>query len=399
MGKKLTTQTFIEKAKIIHGAKFDYTLVDYIKSSTKIIIICNQHGKFMQTPNNHLRGQGCKKCSHNNLGKLKSKPKIGQSLLDKYPELCKEWSYKNKLGPESYMPMSNLKVLWICKKCNREWESNISSRSLGQGCKKCGHDKVATINSTPKLGESLLDMFPKICEEWSSKNKLGPENYKSRSGKSVWWKCRLCNNNWKTAPIHRTKGNTGCPNCSNKKEGLKKSQSNKHNCICNNFNNLKDEFSYKNDRKFETYTEYSGKKVIWICKKCNHEWESIIANRTKHKNGCPKCNSSKGEKLIEEYLLKNNIQYKNQYRITECRDKKPLPFDFAIWIDDKLRLIEYNGIQHYVQIGKYAEQFQDRIKKDKIKYDYCKQNNIPLLTISYTEYNNIEQILTRFIGE
>ena len=59
----LNTTKFLEKASLIHGNKYVYDEVIYINNSTKIIIKCKLHGKFLQTPKNHLVGQGCKKCS------------------------------------------------------------------------------------------------------------------------------------------------------------------------------------------------------------------------------------------------------------------------------------------------------------------------------------------------
>ena len=49
------TEIFIQKAKSVHGNKYDYSLVEYVNSATKIKIICPIHGIFEQTPNNHLR--------------------------------------------------------------------------------------------------------------------------------------------------------------------------------------------------------------------------------------------------------------------------------------------------------------------------------------------------------
>jgi hypothetical protein len=62
----MNTQLFIEKATKIHGDKYDYSKVEYINSRTKVIIICKQHGEFEQTPNGHLTGYGCKKCAGHN---------------------------------------------------------------------------------------------------------------------------------------------------------------------------------------------------------------------------------------------------------------------------------------------------------------------------------------------
>ena len=69
--KKLTTNEFIEKAKKIHGDKYDYNKVDYINNRTKICIICKEHGEFQQTPNKHLLGQGCPECGNTMISLVK----------------------------------------------------------------------------------------------------------------------------------------------------------------------------------------------------------------------------------------------------------------------------------------------------------------------------------------
>ena len=61
--RKLTIEEFIEKAKKIHGDKYDYSKVNYINNSTKVCIICPEHGEFYQTPAGHLSGRVCKFCS------------------------------------------------------------------------------------------------------------------------------------------------------------------------------------------------------------------------------------------------------------------------------------------------------------------------------------------------
>ena len=61
---KLTTEEFIKKAREVHGDKYDYSKVEYVKSSTKVCIICKQHGVFLQSPKQHLSGQGCPICDN-----------------------------------------------------------------------------------------------------------------------------------------------------------------------------------------------------------------------------------------------------------------------------------------------------------------------------------------------
>jgi hypothetical protein len=60
---KLTTEEFIAKAKAVHGDKYDYSKVEYVDSKTEVCIVCREHGEFWQKPKNHLSGYGCPICS------------------------------------------------------------------------------------------------------------------------------------------------------------------------------------------------------------------------------------------------------------------------------------------------------------------------------------------------
>lgn len=63
MGKRATTAEFIERALKVHGDKYDYSSVEYLNSTTKVVILCKIHGKFLQQPSNHLAGHGCPECA------------------------------------------------------------------------------------------------------------------------------------------------------------------------------------------------------------------------------------------------------------------------------------------------------------------------------------------------
>ena len=61
--RKLTTEEFIIRAKSVHDCRYDYSKVNYVNARNKICIICPTHGEFWQYPHDHLKGQGCSKCS------------------------------------------------------------------------------------------------------------------------------------------------------------------------------------------------------------------------------------------------------------------------------------------------------------------------------------------------
>lgn len=101
------------------------------------------------------------------------------------------------------------------------------------------------------------------------------------------------------------------------------------------------------------------------------------------------CNSgSSGEKMVEDILKAIKVEYKKQYTFDDCIDKQRLKFDFAIFKNDKLScLIEYDGKQHYEPIEYFGgiDEYQDRVHKDNIKNEYCKNNFIPLYRFTYAE--------------
>ncbi len=113
--------------------------------------------------------------------------------------------------------------------------------------------------------------------------------------------------------------------------------------------------------------------------------------------GCGKCSESKGEIFNRQFLDENNISYHRQFWIKECRDVKPLRFDFAIkQYDQLLGLIEFNGDQHYEPIIHFGGQdaFTRLQKHDRIKVEYCNKNQIPLLIIRQTTDNVISKLQT-----
>lgn len=101
------------------------------------------------------------------------------------------------------------------------------------------------------------------------------------------------------------------------------------------------------------------------------------------------CIRSKGEYQIEQLLKEYNIRYIREYSFSDLVDDLPLRFDFAIFNENKLvGLIEFQGEQHYTPSnGFYNETL---IEHDKMKKEYCKNHNIPLIEIKYKKNYNLK---------
>lgn len=146
-------------------------------------------------------------------------------------------------------------------------------------------------------------------------------------------------------------------------------------------------------------TRASGKRVVWKCKKCNKNWKARVVDRVCHDNGCPYCKNSKGEMKIRDFLTKNKIAYIQEFSFQDCRNIRPLEFDF--YIPRYNVCIEYQGEQHYKVIhGEFfgnQERLRDLQKRDFIKFSYCKNKEIVLIIIPYWDFENIDTILYSFL--
>ena len=104
------------------------------------------------------------------------------------------------------------------------------------------------------------------------------------------------------------------------------------------------------------------------------------------------CIQSKGEYLISQILLTNNINFEKQKSYNDLRGKSKngiLRFDF--YIIDENYLIEYDGQHHFRAGGGWCseEHVKGTQERDKTKDEYCRKNNIPLIRIPYTQINKI----------
>jgi hypothetical protein len=141
-----TTDKFINDALLIHGNKYDYSKVNYKNNKTQIIIICKEHGDFLQQPNNHLTGNGCIKCS----GTYKYS---NEEFINKAIELHGD---KYDYSKVDYLGM-NVKITIICKKHGDFILYPIKHLHRKQDCPKC-----LLIKKYSKVSISYLDFISKL---------------------------------------------------------------------------------------------------------------------------------------------------------------------------------------------------------------------------------------------
>lgn len=214
-------------------------------------------------------------------------------------------------------------------------------------------------------------------------------NPTSKQHSTFWFcKCGLCGEVYSVSRDSLVKGQSGC--C-NKCKGEKIRQKAKERGL-NSW--------YKGDRfGLLEIIESAGVKGHHSYVKCKCDCGNIINVRVEHLKGqnhgktisCGCATQSSGELKITNILEDNNIDFQSQYRIKEFNISSP--FDFAIFKEKQLiGLIEFDGEQHFRAVACWGgeEQLKLQQERDKRKDDWCKENNIRLVRIPYTEYDNID---------
>lgn len=208
-------------------------------------------------------------------------------------------------------------------------------------------------------------------------------------------RCKVCNNEWEARPSVILYGG-GCPKCGRKKANLAE-MANEEDIV----RRIQDK--NPNIKVIGKYTGYHN----YIKCKClidDTEWDSPVCHILSGDSSCPSCNQSKGERKLLELLNSFGYTVERQYSYDDCRYKYPLKFD--AYVNELNALFEYQGEQHYMPINfsgkgkEWAEQQLEIIQiRDRIKLNYCKENNIPIIEIPYWERDNMEYFLLSKINE
>lgn len=212
----------------------------------------------------------------------------GTGMIEKKPELMREWDPNNPEDPKRLRYGSEHKVGWVCSKGHRWTDSPYNRVVTGSGCHICSGRKVG-------YGNSFSSMFPEMAGEWNyKKNTARPDALVGGSNKRIWWICKK-GHEWATSIQNRAKGD-GCPYCNCKRPTPE------YNFAAMN-PHLLSEWDYaKNQKQPSDYLPYSNKKVWWKCKTCRHEWLSCVSRRTEG-HGCVVC----GKTICVQSKLKNKL--------------------------------------------------------------------------------------------
>ena len=371
MPKKLTQKEFIERARKVHGDKYDYSKVIYKNSSTKVCIICPEHGEFWQIPNSHLQGIGCPKCGDLKKGEYK------KSNTDNFINRAKEVHGNKYDYSKSVYKGVHDKICIICPEHGEFWQE-ANNHLHGKGCPKCKYEKIA---DDRKYTTEQFILKAREVHGW--KYDYSKVDYKNDRTKI----CIICPEHgefWQTPNNHYK---YGCDKCGDK------TISEKQTLTTEEF--IEKARKVHGDKYDYSKVEYINNKkpVCIICPKHGEFWQT--PNNHLRGNGCPTCNESKLENEMREFLKENGINYESQKSFKWLKYKNKLKLDF--YLPEYNIAIECQGEQHYESKDCFGgeEEYIEIVERDLVKHNKCIENGISI--IYYT--NLKEGIVNKFLNE
>ena len=291
---------------------------------------------------------------------------------------------------DKYISPQGLKfVQWLCK-CDCGNDTIVLATNLKKGTtKSCGCYNIE--QAKKRLFKDLTG------QKFGRLTAIKPiENHTNSNGKSMMtkWLCRCdCGNECNVQSGNLLSGHTLSCGCYNKEQASKRSLIN---LVGQRFGRLTVLERVENE-----ITSSGNSVVMWRCLcDCGEE---IIVRSSALLHGYTKscgCMKSHGEYYISTYLLSNSINFEKQKKFSDLLGVGGGNLSYDFYLPQYNLLIEYQGEQHFkpYKIFGGEEQFAIQQEHDRRKREYAKDNGYRLLEISYKDYNNIDNILTKAIN-
>lgn len=345
--KKLNTEQFIEKARNVHGNKYDYFLSQYKGSHTKINITCPLHGSFCQSPTSHLSGNGCPRCAEMKRATYKRKLDTQKFIERSIAVHGSKFNY----SPTKYADY-HTKVKIICP-THGEFEQRPHDHLSGSGCALCKGARIS--DSKKKI--TTNDFIKRSNVIHSSFYDYSMSEYIDHRTKVII-KCPL-HGNFSQSP-HAHMAGSGCRLCADRKKAKSKTISTEE-FISRSIAVHGNTYDY-------SLTKYNGCNNNVNIRCAVHGEFSVIASNHSQGRGCPYCAESgfKADKPALLYLLEFN---------------KPIAIFWKIGITNRTIIKRFPGENRYIScanvwrfsVGADAKQIEQILLDRFKKYQFNKE--------------------------
>ena len=306
-----------------------------------------------------------------------------QRIFKRFIELCEEHGCIPVTTIHDY-PGIDGNVVFICPKHGTQKVRLNSIINAGAWCYACGKESMS---DKCRLSQ---DVVKSIVESKNNNILLNPEDYINHDEKNLRVICGSCHREFQTSLSAIEAGNGRCAECGCRVAG-------------ESLKTTKEQFvemaTINGELVVDNPNDYTSMgDTLWFrCSCCGELFLSTPHNYIKRGfTRCDHCytNYSSGEEQIKIFLESVGIKYERQKKYDDCRDQKPLPFDF--YLPDRNTIIEYDGELHYMAVDYFGgiDTLLKTQTHDKIKNEYCAKNHITIIRIPYWNKQKISEILT-----
>lgn len=378
MSPRLTNEEFLTRARQVHGdGKFDYSRIQYIDAHAPIEIRCIECDRWfkMSYQGHVLRERGCSKCS-GRISRHGSRRMTTEEFVARAVEVHgQKYSYDKTeyKGAKERITISCIK--------HSDFSQSASDHLSGYGCQKCGTEGRRAVSKAE--AERSAAAFVKNANAIHGNGKYDYSRASYENSKSMLEIGCSLHGWYRQRASHHLSGH-GCDKCKN----LKSTEQ-----------FIRDAISVHGNERFDyrdtAHISHDSRVKIY-CNKCQRTFSQTP---TKHLlgRGCPTCKESKGERAIVVWLNREGLEFERQWTPPGLVYGRRLMYDFLA----SGTLIEFDGKQHFAPVKMFGgeEELKRTQERDALKNQWAKENNIPLIRISYKEFKKIDSILSEvFVG-
>ena len=370
-------------------------------SNAKIKVSCDYCGKEYYIPYFQYRRSICKhpkiacqECSGNKIAEY-TLERRRNNMYREIISFCDRNEYK-LLTEKDELTNTKSEVKYICP-VHGEVTTKVTSILSGKKCYRCSRHTALLKKASTTLHDRQQHLYSKALDAANSNGYTLLTNATEINKNTDIIKYSCPTHGIHSMRISNFINGRKCPDCAIEriKECNKMPYDQVENRIRKYGGLLLNKKEYKNS---------SCKNLRIVCPECGDEFVTSFNNFCQH-NGqvCERCSGieSMGERRIRHFLDGLGIKYEQEKWFSDCRDIKPLPFDF--YLPELNIIIEYDGKQHYTDRGYKRKFYSDTLeytqKHDAIKNEYCQISGFKLIRIPYWEFNNIEKILAKNLHE
>ena len=347
--KRYTTKQFISKARNVHGDRYDYSEVRYVRSDEPVTIICPEHGPFGQEPRRHLQGRGCPSCSkpsrHTTTEQFVEKARAVHG--DRYDYSLVDYS------------LNSVKVTIVCRKHGPFNQTPNCHVNQGQGCPRCVPGRDPSVSFESRAREVHGDSYG------YDRAKRNP-----RSTERVTITCPV-HGDFRQVVNHHLSG-CGCPECG--REARTRSKRISHRDFVRRAKEVHgDRYSYGKTR----YLEHRSKVTI-TCREHGDfdQWPSDHLRGM----GCPRCGAGCRISGMEDELLSAVREAGYEGKVSQsCRDLIP-PMEVDLHFPEAGLAVEMDGNYWH------SERFQPDRRYHLEKTEACGAAGVRLLHVFEDEW-------------